>query len=231
MLTVSINEPELFSIELFRVALGEPEAELREKAIANVKHEVVALRLESLSKRLGSSWMSEPQNAEFVQWIARTSSARHEASYEFYQTARRYEERYERKLNVAEHIGKLIWLSIQDERFEGVQTNEGILKQVRDQALENGISGAKDLDVLRTIWKTYRGVVHLGMAIDHCDDSPDPKPHVLHVAENYRRALCHFCPKGTKNPYVSKDEQIRFSYLSDTSGPRFRDRGLPFDIA
>ncbi len=231
MLTVPINEPELMSIELFRLALSEPATELREKALANAKHEVVALRLDTLSKQLGNGWMSEPQNTEFVQWIARTSSARHEASYEFSQTARLYEERYERKLNVAEHIGKLIWLSIQDEKFEGVQTGEGILKQVRDQALENGISGAKDLDVLRTIWKTYRGVVHLGMAIDYCDEYPDPKPHVLHVAENYRRGLSQFCPKGTKNPYVPEVAQIKFSYISDTSGPRFRDRGLPFDVA
>ncbi|MCZ8151404.1 MAG: hypothetical protein O9292_03255 [Rhodobacteraceae bacterium] len=54
MMTVSINEPELLSIELFRVALSEPEVELREKAIANAKHEVVALRLDALSKRLGT---------------------------------------------------------------------------------------------------------------------------------------------------------------------------------
>ncbi len=120
MLTVSINEPELLSIELLRVALSEPEAELREKAITNAKHEVAALGLDALSKRLGTGWMSEPQNADFVQWIARSSSARHEASNEFSQTFQRYEEQYERKLNVAEHIGKLIWLSIQDEKFEGV---------------------------------------------------------------------------------------------------------------
>lgn len=231
MLTVSINEPELLSIELIRVALSEPEAELRKKAIANAKHEVVAFRLDSLSKELGTGWMSEPQDAEFVQWIARTSSARHEASYEFSQIFQRYEEQYERKLNVAEHIGKLIWLSIQDEKFEGVQTDEGILKQVREQALEGGISGAKDLDVLRKIWRTYRGVVHLGMAIDYCEDCADPKPHVLHVAENYRRCLSQFCPKGTKKPYVSEDDQIKFLYLSITSGPRFRNRGLPFDVA
>lgn len=228
MLTVSINEPELLSIDLLRIALSETTAELREKVMANAKHEVVALRLESLSHSLGTNWMSDPKHAEFVQWIAKTSSERHEASYEFSQTARRFEDRTERKLNVAEQIGKLIWPSIQDGKFEGVQTDEGILKQVRDVALENEVSGAKDLDVLRAIWKTYRGVVHLGMAMDYCDEQPDPELNVLHVAETYRRDLSLFCPRGTKKPYVRGDDQIMFLYLSKTSGPRFLDRGLPF---
>lgn len=231
MLIVAINEPELSSIELIRVALSESTKELRERAIANAKNEVVALRLEALSKSHGNDWVGDPQNAEFVRWIAKTSSERHEASYEFSLTARRYEEPNERKLNIAEHIGKLVWLTIQDKRFEGVQTDDGILNQVRNQALENGISGAKDLEVLRKIWKTYRGVVHLGMAIDYCKELPDPKPNVLLVAENFRRCLSHFCPRGTRKPYVSADAQIMFSYFSNTSGPRFQDRGLPFSDA
>ncbi len=230
MLAVSINEPELLSIDLLRIALSETTPELREKALANAKHEVVALRLETLNDSLGTNWMSDLKNAEFVQWIARTSSERHEASYEFSQTARRFEERNERKLNVAEHIGKLIWLSIQDGKFEGVQTDKGILKQVRDVALENKVNKAKDLDVLRKIWKTYRGVVHLGMAMDYCDEQPDQERNVLHVAETYRRDLSLFCPKGTKNPYVPGDAQVMFLYLSKTSGPRFLDRGLPFAV-
>jgi hypothetical protein len=230
MLTVSINEPELLSIDLIRIALSEPTDELREKAVANAKHEVVALRLEALSGSLGTDWMSDPKNADFVQWIAKTSIERHEAGRELSRTARLFEERNERKLNVAEHIGKLIWLSIQDGKFEGVQTDGGILKQVRDVALENAVSGAKDLDVLRAIWKTYRGVVHLGMAMDYCDEQPDPERNVLHVAETYRRGLSLFYPKGTKNPYVPKDAQIMFLYLSKTSGPRFLDRGLPFAV-
>ena len=120
MLTISISEPELQSIGLIRLALSETTAELREQAIANAKHEVMALRLEAISNSLGTGGMSDPQNAEFVQWIAKTSSERHEASYELSRTARRYEERNERNLNVAEHFGKLIWLSIQEKKFEGV---------------------------------------------------------------------------------------------------------------
>lgn len=230
MLNVPINEPELRSIEYIRIALSEPTPELREKAIANAKHELVALRLETLSGKLGSKWTSDPRNVEFVLWIARTSSERHEASYEFLQTGRQYEERNERKLNVAEQIGKLIWLSIQDNRFEGVQTPEGILKQVSDQAQEYKVSGARDLDILRRIWNTYRGVVHLGMAMDYCEDNPDHNQNVLFLAENFRLDLSRFCPKGTQKPYVSEQEQIMFYYYSNTWGPRFRDRGLPFSI-
>jgi hypothetical protein len=231
MLSVPINEPELRSIDYIRIALSEPTPELREKAIANAKHELVAFRLEALSKGLGDGWMSEPQNAEFVQWIAKTSGERFEASYEFSQTAKRYDEHNDVKLSVAEQIGKLIWLSIQDKKFEGVQTDEGILKQVRYQALESGLRGAKDLDVLRGTWKTYRGVVHLGMAIDYCEDNPNQAQNVLSVAENFRLNLSHFCPKGTKKPYVPETDQIKFCYSSNTSGPRLLDRGLPYDVS
>lgn len=230
MLRVAINEPELRSIEYIRIALSEPAPKLREKAITNAKLGLMALRLGALTDKFGTDWMSAPHNAEFIQWIAKSSSERDEANYDFLQTARRYEERNERKLNVAEHIGKLIWHSIQDKRFEGVQTPEGILKQVSDQALKCQISGARDLDTLRKIWNAYRGVVHLGMAIDYCDDYPGHKENVLFLAENFRLGLSRFCPKGTKKPYVSEDEQIIFYYYSDIWGPRFLDRGLPFSV-
>lgn len=230
MLAISINEPELLSIELIRLALSETTGELREKAILNAKHEVVAFRLQAITDKLGVGWMSEPQNAKFVQWIAQSSGERHEASYEFSQTYRSYEAHNERKLNVAEHIGKLIWSSIQDGRFAGLHTRDGILQQVRSKALELKIDGARDKDTLRTIWMTYRGVVHLGMAMDYCEENPNQGEHVLFLAENYRRGLSHFCPKGTKVPYVSSTEQTKFVYKSDIWGPRFGDRGLPFGI-
>ncbi|TGD64080.1 hypothetical protein EYC08_11685 [Tabrizicola sp. WMC-M-20] len=230
MLRVSINEPELRSLEYIRIALSEPTPDLREKAIANAKQEMVTLRLTTLNEKFGTAWTSEPQNAEFVQWIAQTSAERHEASYEFSQTGRRYEDRNERRLNVAEHIGKLIWLSIQDKRFEGVQTDEGLLKQVSNQARDHSISGAKDKDTLREIWKTYRGIVHLGMALDYCDEHPASEQNVLHLAEEYRKSLSHFCPKGTKTPYVLECEQIKFVYCSRAWGPRFQNRGLPFGV-
>ena len=114
MLTITINEPELNFVELIRLALSEETDELRVRAVRNVKHEAVAARLDLLAAEGGSSWATDPENANFVQWTIRTSAERREAAYEYSQTARRYEERNERRLNIAEHIGKLIWLSILD---------------------------------------------------------------------------------------------------------------------
>lgn len=212
MLIVSINEAELLSIGYIRVALSEATAELRGKAIANVKQDVEALLIETLNGRVGTDWMSHPQHAEFVQRIATTSTERHEASYNFLQTARRYDEGNERKLNVAEHIGKLIWQSVQDNKFTGLHTPGGILEQVRDEAKKDNVSGAKDKDTLREIWNAYRGVVHLGMAMDDLDQYPNHVQSVLDLAEIYRRRLSTFCPKGTEKPYVAAAEQTMFVY-------------------
>ncbi len=230
MLTITINEPELNFVELIRLALSEETTEQKERAIKNVKHEAVAARLDLLAAEGGSSWATDPDNAHFVQWTIRTSAERREAAYEFSKTARRYEERNERRLNIAEHIGKLIWLSILDRKFEGVQTEIGILQQVSDDAKSHAVSGARDIDTLRKAWATYRGVVHLGMALDFCEENPNQKMNLLHIAERYRQGLSQNCPKGTSKPYVSPAEQISFVYLSRLKGLRFRDRGLPYDI-
>lgn len=230
MLTIKINEPELNFVELIRLALSEETKEQRESAIKNVKHEVVAARLDLLAAEGGSRWASDPQNANFVQWTIRTSAERREAAYGFSQTARRYEDKNERRLNIAEHVGKLIWLSILEKKFEGVQTEIGILRQVSDDAKSHTVSGARDIDTLRKVWATYKGVVHLGMALDFCEEHPTHQANLLHIAEQYRLALSQNCPKGTSKPYVSPAEQISFVYLSSLKGLRFRDRGLPYDI-
>lgn len=216
MLTVSINQAELLSIEYIRIALSEPTSDLRERAIANAKQDVMAFTIETLNDQVGTDWMSDPQHAELAQWIAKGSSERHQASYEYSQTIRRYEEGNERKLNVAEHIGKLIWHSIQDNKFKGLQTPGGILEQVRDEAKKYKISGARDKDTLRGIWNTYRGVVHMGMAMDYFEEHVNHGRNVLDLAENYRRGLGQFCPKGTKTPYVAEAEQTKFIYKTMT---------------
>ncbi len=216
MLTVSINQAEMLSIEYVRIALSEPTADLRERAIANAKQDVMAITIETLNGRVGTDWMSDPQHAELAKWIATSSSERHQASYEYSQTIRRYEDGNERKLNVAEHIGKLIWHSIQDDKFKGLQTPGGILEQVRDEAKKYKIGGARDKDTLRGIWNTYRGVVHLSMALDYLEEHPNHGRNVLDLAENYRRGLSLFCPKGTKRPYVAESEQTKFVYEAMT---------------
>lgn len=230
MTTIHINEPQLLWIEHIRLALSEDSRELRLRAIRNVKHDVVASLLTELFNAQVAEGPQPRGDPNFIKWVAETAGERHEAAIEFAQTANRYEGGNERKLNVAEHIGKLVWLSIKDGKFEGVQTDNGLLKQTQDAARTHGVSGARDKDTVRKIWNTYRGVVHLGMAIDYCDDSPDQNLNVLHVAERFRRDLSQSCPKGTSKPYVDPAEQISFLYISKLWGPRFGNRGLPFDV-
>lgn len=230
MLTIHINEPQLISIELVRLALSEDNHEQRLRAIKNVKHDVEASLLSQLFDAQAVESPKPKIDTKFMQWVADTAGERHEAAIELSQTFRRYEERNERKLNVAEQIGRRVWLSIQDKKFEGVQTHNGLLQQVQDQARKLNVSGAKDKDTVRRIWNTYRGVVHLGMTIDYCDESPEQSLDVLHVAERFRRDLSQNCPKGTSKPYVDTAEQISFLYISKLWGPRFGDRGRAFGI-
>lgn len=231
MLTIHINQSELLSIELIRLALSEETQEAREKAIKVVKHDILAMRLALLDDRYGPDWTLEPENSDLVRWVAASAAERHEAVHEFSEVKTRYEAKHERKLNIAEHIGKLIWHTIQDGNFEGVQTPNGILQQVQDEGREADIRGAKDKDVIRKAWNTYRGVAHIGMAIDFCESNPTRKNDILKIAERVRRSLSQSCPKGTSKPYVDSREQISFLYISRCSGPRFRNRGLPFEVS
>lgn len=227
---VSLNCFDLQFIGSFRIALSEENVELRKCAIRNVKHDVIAHRIDLLLQELDGDWRSIPEDPIFMRWVAKTSGRRNDAAYAFAETGRRYEAKNERKLNIAEHIGLLIFLSVQDKTFKGVHTSIGILDRVRYEAKKGGVRGARDIEVLRKIWKTYRGIVHLGMAITYCDDNPDQDLNVLHLAELFRQTLSQNCPKGTSKPYVDRSEQTSFVYLSKVSGPRFRDRGLSFEI-
>ncbi len=231
MLEVTINEPELHGIEQIRMGLSEREADVRETAILNIKHDIMGVRIALLKDRYGPDWTSEPANADLSKWITDTGEERQEAMVSMMDTSKRYEANNEFRLNVAERIGKCIVASIDAGKFEGVQSLTGILAQVRDEAKKAKIRGAVDKDVLRRIWKDYRGVVHLGMAIDYCGGNPLARADVLRVAEQVRCLLSEKCPKGTSKPYVDPRKQIKFVYLSKLSGPRFRNRGLPFYVS
>ena len=230
MQIIAINEPELCYLGLFRMALSETNLEERLTAITAVRHDVIGGRLELLPDGTDGGWVNEPENANLALWVAKTSVVRHEATHMLADIQRRYEDRNERKLNVAEHIGKLVYLSIQDQKNQGLQVRGGILEQVSDIAKENGIRGARDKDTLRKIGNAHRGVVHLGIAMDYCEEAADPALNGLHVAEHFRKARCENAPQKTKDPYVDQGDQISFAYKSDTWGPRFRDRGLPFTV-
>lgn len=230
MLKVSVNEVESFYLELFRMALSAEDHAARVEALRYVKHVVVAERLKELAESEGAGWTNEPDNQSLVTWTAQTAAERDDAIYEFSRVSRTYEDRNERRLNIAEHAGKLIYNSILEGRRQGVQTPSGILYQVTLAGREHGISGARDKDTVRKSWGAYRGIVHLGIAIDFCEDQLDQPEEVLFVAERIRRVLSEFCPKGTSEPYVPPEEQISFIYESCTWGPRFRNRGLPYFV-
>ena len=109
---VSINEVESFYVELFRIALSAEDRDARIEALTFVKHVVSAERLKVLSESEGAGWASEPANQSLATWVAQTAAKRDDAIYEFSRISRTYEDRNERRLNIAEHVRKLVYLSI-----------------------------------------------------------------------------------------------------------------------
>lgn len=204
---VSLNEPECECLGLFRIALSEETDDDRLSAIQVMRHEVVSLGLENFP-------ISNSTHPNFVKWTASTAQLRYDAGREFCGIAQRFDSKNERKLNVAEYIGKLVWESIATKRFQGLQAKGGILEQTQDFAKQNAIRGARDKDVLRKIWKAYRGVVHLGMAMDYCEEHPETTLHVLQIAETFRAGLASNHPKGWPEPYVGSEGQISFKYIT-----------------
>ena len=210
---IHLNEPELLSLELFRVALSEPSPKARLRAVEVMRQEVISMGLENfpiLKKGAGQ----KKNHPNFVQWVAETAADRCDAARDYVGIFQRYQKINEKKLNVAEYIGKHVWQTIQEQKFQGVQVAGGILEQVRDVARELDVSGARDENTVRNIWKRYRGVVHLGMAMDYWEDHPSSEMHILHVAEKIRQGLSESCPKGTSKPYVDPSDQISFLYIS-----------------
>lgn len=228
---VYLNEPEIRYAELFRFALSEPDNKARLAAIRQVRFEVVGIRLGQLKVDFDEHWPEDPRNRALVNWSLTSEAERQEASFAFSELGKRYEASLERKINIAEQIGRFIYLSIVDGKFEGVQNQTGILSQVGDQGRKDKVSGARDKDTLRKIWSVYKGVVHFGMAIDVLEGAPEHGGDLLHLAADFQRSLSRHCPKGTTSPYVDPACQISFVASSRLYGPRFLDRGLPFDVA
>ncbi len=210
MQQVAINEKELFFIELFRIALSAETLEDRLATNQLVRHEVIAARLQNLAENPGPDWVSDTDNKYLVEWVAMTAAERDEAIHEFSRVSRIYKDRNERRLNIAEHAGKLVYLSILEGKREGVQTSAGILYQLTLAGREHGIRGAKDKDVVRRSWGTFRGIVHLGMAMDFCENRGTSLEEDLAVAEEIRRVLSNTCLKGTDRPYVLREEEVSF---------------------
>ena len=183
MLTVSVNEVEGLFLEQLRIALSAEDHESRVAALRCLKHVVIADRLRALTDSEGVDWASEPENQTLAIWTAQTAADRDEAIHEFSRIARTYDDRNERRLNIAEHTGKLVYLSILEGKREGVQTPAGILYRVTLAGREYGVSGARDKDTVRRSWGAYRGIVHLGIAMDYFEDQTVPSHQVLFTAE------------------------------------------------
>ncbi len=214
MLIEPIDEKELRFLDLFRVSVSEKTVELRKRAIRNVRHDVIATLIRSLPNAMDQLPNLSVTRQKVYRSINSTASARHEAAWEFAATLQRYEDRNERKLNIAEEAGFLIIGTIGNGRRQGVHTPDGILSQVRDLGIKENVRGAKDSDTIRQTWMCYRGVVHLGMAIGETVGKIRCLSEILELAETYRCLLSSQCPKGISKPYVPEPEQISFPYIS-----------------
>ncbi len=214
MLTIHMSEPDILAIEFFRVAISEESLSARRKALLCLQQQLEIWKISGL--RQSAVWVSGLLNPteEFSRWMVDTNDHRSESAYEFGETCSRYEKKFERKLNIAEQVGDLVWRSIGDGTFKGLHTPRGILQVVQAEARASNIRGGKDKDVLRKLWKTYRGVVHLGIAMDFCESYEIEGPVVLEVAEEIRWQLLNNGPKGAGKPYVDEAEQISFVFKS-----------------
>jgi len=212
METVYITDTQLQFIEMFRIALSAPDNPQRLRAISNLKLEVAAQVDELIVDGRSDEWMSA--NAEFFKRSMLEGPFRRAAAAEFFQTEREFEgsrgRGREKKLNIAEHIGMRVLLTIKEGKLEGLQTEIGILEQVRHFAQQEKLFGAQDHDTLRKIWRTYRGGVHLGMAMDLHRDSVLPSFGIITLAEQIRMELSRHSPKSSNKPYVDESEQISF---------------------
>lgn len=236
MISVPLNERELHAIDMVRMALSEETNDERLESIRVVKLDVASMRLEELNDTQYRGWQGDSRNTELIRWVTDTSSERHEAAIELAVLDQRFQRSNQRALNVAEEVGFFVRLSIRDGRYQGVQTKGGLIEQVTEIGRGANVRGAKDHDTVRKAWMRYRGVVHLGLALNEFEERfkrsiPKENLHeLLFLAEEIRVMLSETCPKGWKDPYVPQEEQISFVYKSSIYGPRFLNRGLPFDV-
>ncbi|MBB3996042.1 hypothetical protein GGR95_003708 [Sulfitobacter undariae] len=173
MKTVSIDGAQLTSLNLYRAALSEECQEKRLRAIEVVTHDVVARQINLFASSKGKGWSSKPKYSEFAKLVMASTDERYEAAIEFGQIMRRYDQDNDRKLYVAELIGMNVLTSIKAQSFQGLHSPDGILEQVRAYAQQNKVIGARNKALLLKSWRTYLGVVHLGMAMQLCAANPE----------------------------------------------------------
>lgn len=209
MFDIRLRGQDLSYIRMFRVALSEETDQARLEAIQNVRQEVDAQSIK-IFRDDELFWPAIKRHPRTIEWIAETSPDRHDAGSAIAELLERYEKRNERHLDIAERIGNAVFSTIKDKEFRGLQTKSGILKMVSDEARDLKLHGGRDKDVVRKIWTTYRGVVHLGMALDYLYDNPDQDFQLLQKAEFYREQLATNRPRNATEPYVSPEVQFQF---------------------
>ncbi|KIT14713.1 hypothetical protein [Jannaschia aquimarina] len=218
---VGISDAELRYLPFFDIALSEDTREARLRAIENVRYEVIAASPAEVLDPDGPDWLTSSSLVRTMRAAAGRVEEIDTAAREFAETVRRYEAGAERRLNIARETGLLVVRSILEGTFRGVHSETGILTDIEAIGRAEAIRGARDQDTLRKIWKTYRGVIHLGLALMDFDDDPEVSPVVLARAENYRRLLSENCPRGTSKPYVDPSAQLIFRYMTRLKPPRF----------
>lgn len=209
---VHLNDSDLEAILLFRVAISEDTMEARTSAISGLREVLTSDLIEYLGERPSVLESATKQVKDLHRFVFETSKVRREGENRFKRAGLRYDAKNERRLNVAECIGRLVWDTIKAGEFRGLHTSGGILASTMQIGHDAGVSGAKDKDTVRKLWKTYRGVVHLGMAINFCEEEGIGGVSVMEVAEEMRFQLSNNCPKGTKKPYVAEADQMKFVY-------------------
>ncbi|UWR21291.1 hypothetical protein [Sulfitobacter sp. S190] len=212
--TVYFNNFEIRYLEMFYVALSEPTHDLRMRAIANVRHEVEAETDSFLVEDHAAGRIKVPSIDEHYKKMALAARKRDVAKRCLFETEARFtgsgKASNQRRLETADLIGMKILTSILDKKYDGVYSETGILQQVREQSIRENLNVFKDHDSLRKIWKQYRGIVHLSIALGLEEDRSTGRREVIKVAEAYRQILSSSCPRGTQTPYVALSEQILF---------------------
>ena len=214
MKEIFIQKPAIGYLPMVRVALSETDDPMRQSALENLNGVIQLDKQEVIVKDIDRRNWGLEKFPQFLIDSTRAGPGRSRSNEEFKGTIERYEKHNEIRMNTAEEIARKIVRSIQTDQFEGLHTATGILKQISDDARNEGTRGARDKDVLRKTWNDYRGVVHLGLALTICEEFPDGDQNVFRVAERIRKLLSGYGPRSHSRPYVDLDLQYKFIVCS-----------------
>ncbi|MBT0958207.1 hypothetical protein IV417_12485 [Alphaproteobacteria bacterium KMM 3653] len=215
MIKVEISEAGFQVIGELRIALSAETVEDRLKAMEHVQHRFIRSLVENAHSKFGAEWEKIPSMSALAAKVSKSYVQSASTEDIFSDVFHQYEKKNHRGLMVAEQVGQMVFFSIVDRKLEGLHRDGKIIDQVCQQGRARDVPGAKDKDTVRKSWMKYKGVVHLGMALNDAEELKITRAKdVLGMAEEMRLMLCSNCPKGTSEPYVNQDDQISFVYKS-----------------